>query len=160
MSLNIPSFIDIHVHAREPGEPHKETIETAMLSALQGGCTMIGLMPNTKPPVTDIATYNLTNKIADKASKKTGCKYIVYQAAVHPPKPPLPNVPIKLYLNCTTGDLKIDNPETIEYYFKQNLPLVLCHAELDVLPNILALSEKYKKRHISVMKPEKPNLNS
>lgn len=45
-----PGFIDIHVHVREPGEEHKETIATATRAAARGGFTTICAMPNTHPP--------------------------------------------------------------------------------------------------------------
>jgi len=44
-----PGFIDIHVHLREPGFEHKETIETGTMAALKGGYTLICAMPNTNP---------------------------------------------------------------------------------------------------------------
>lgn len=50
--LVTPGFIDMHVHLREPGFEHKETIETGSRSAAKGGFTTIACMPNTKP-VTD-----------------------------------------------------------------------------------------------------------
>jgi len=47
-----PGFIDMHVHLREPGFEHKETIATGTRSAAKGGFTTIACMPNTRP-VTD-----------------------------------------------------------------------------------------------------------
>lgn len=45
----IPGFIDMHVHLREPGYEHKETIETGCRSAVVGGFTGVCCMPNTNP---------------------------------------------------------------------------------------------------------------
>jgi dihydroorotase len=45
-----PGFIDMHVHLREPGQEHKETIRTGSLAAARGGFTTICCMPNTVPP--------------------------------------------------------------------------------------------------------------
>ena len=45
-----PGFIDMHVHLREPGQEHKETIVTGALAAAKGGFTSICAMPNTSPP--------------------------------------------------------------------------------------------------------------
>ncbi len=50
-----PGFIDMHVHLREPGEPHKERIETGTEAALHGGFTAVACMPNTRPPIDDLA---------------------------------------------------------------------------------------------------------
>src|SRR5438132_1596599 len=44
-----PGFIDIHVHLREPGHSHKETIATGTLAAAAGGFTSVCPMPNTSP---------------------------------------------------------------------------------------------------------------
>ena len=44
-----PGLIDIHVHLREPGQEHKETVATGTLSAVAGGFTAVACMPNTEP---------------------------------------------------------------------------------------------------------------
>lgn len=46
-----PGLIDVHVHLREPGEEHKETIATGAAAAAAGGFTAICAMPNTDPPI-------------------------------------------------------------------------------------------------------------
>ncbi len=48
-----PGFMDMHVHLREPGYEHKETIETGLQSAAYGGFTAVCCMPNTNPPMDD-----------------------------------------------------------------------------------------------------------
>ena len=50
-----PGLIDVHVHMREPGEEHKETIATGAAAAAAGGFTGVCAMPNTNPPVDDPA---------------------------------------------------------------------------------------------------------
>src|SRR6204780_4261139 len=45
----VPGFIDMHVHFREPGFEHAETIESGSRAAAAGGFTSICPMPNTKP---------------------------------------------------------------------------------------------------------------
>jgi dihydroorotase len=45
----LPGLIDIHVHFREPGQEHKETIESGIRSAAKGGFTTVMCMPNTIP---------------------------------------------------------------------------------------------------------------
>jgi dihydroorotase len=61
-----PGFIDMHVHLREPGQEHKETIATGTASAVAGGFTAVACMPNTTP-VNDDA--NVTTYILDKAKQ-------------------------------------------------------------------------------------------
>src|SRR5699024_3319316 len=46
-----PGWMDMHVHFREPGFEHKETIETGCRSAAFGGFTEVACMPNTNPPI-------------------------------------------------------------------------------------------------------------
>ncbi len=46
-----PGFIDLHVHLREPGQVHKETIATGTAAAAAGGFTSVCTMPNTVPVV-------------------------------------------------------------------------------------------------------------
>ncbi len=48
-----PGFIDMHVHLREPGFEHKETIESGCTSAAMGGFTAVCCMPNTNPAIDD-----------------------------------------------------------------------------------------------------------
>jgi len=47
--LVVPGLIDMHVHLREPGQEHKETVATGTESALAGGFTAVACMPNTVP---------------------------------------------------------------------------------------------------------------
>ena len=64
----MPGFIDLHVHLRDPGFEHKETVETGAKAAARGGFTTILAMPNTKPAVDngDVVRYVL-NKAGDVA---------------------------------------------------------------------------------------------
>ena len=61
-----PGFIDMHVHLREPGQEHKETVATGVASAVAGGFTAVACMPNTKP-VNDNA--GVTQLILQKAKE-------------------------------------------------------------------------------------------
>ena len=61
-----PGFLDIHVHLREPGFEHAETIETGAKAAAAGGFTSICCMPNTSP-VNDNAT--VTSYIVERARR-------------------------------------------------------------------------------------------
>ncbi len=61
-----PGFIDMHVHLREPGYEHKETIKTGALAAAKGGFTSIACMPNTSP-IND--NQNVTRFIVGEARK-------------------------------------------------------------------------------------------
>lgn len=58
-----PGFVDIHVHLREPGQTHKETIKTGTQSAAAGGITTVVAMPNTQPALDTVQTLNELNAI-------------------------------------------------------------------------------------------------
>jgi dihydroorotase len=61
-----PGFIDMHVHLREPGQEHKETVATGVAAAVAGGFTAVACMPNTSP-VNDNA--GVTELILRKAAE-------------------------------------------------------------------------------------------
>ena len=61
-----PGLIDIHVHLREPGQEHKETIATGTAAAVAGGFTAVACMPNTDP-VNDTAA--VTQMIVKRAAE-------------------------------------------------------------------------------------------
>src|SRR5690348_18406010 len=60
-----PGFIDMHVHLREPGQEHKETIATGVAAAVAGGFTAVACMPNTTP-INDQAS--VTKLIVERAA--------------------------------------------------------------------------------------------
>ena len=63
-----PSFIDPHVHMREPGFTDSETIKTGSHAAARGGYTTVFLMPNTNPVISSIEAYNNLLDIIKKDS--------------------------------------------------------------------------------------------
>lgn len=75
--LVTPGFIDMHVHLREPGYEHKETIESGSRSAVKGGFTTIACMPNTRPVTDSPETVKL---VLDKASEAGLAKVLPYAA--------------------------------------------------------------------------------
>jgi len=54
----LPGMIDVHVHLRQPGFPHKETWATGTRSAAAGGVTTVVDQPNTDPPTVDGAAFD------------------------------------------------------------------------------------------------------
>lgn len=76
--LVTPGFIDMHVHLREPGFEHKETIETGSRSAAKGGFTTIACMPNTRP-VTDNPE---TVKLIQEKAREVGLVNVLPYAAI------------------------------------------------------------------------------
>jgi dihydroorotase len=69
--LITPGFVDVHVHLREPGGEHKETIETGTRAAARGGFTAICPMPNTRPVPDDAETMaDIQKRIHETAHVK------------------------------------------------------------------------------------------
>lgn len=73
--LIAPGLIDMHVHLREPGFEHKETIATGTRSAARGGFTTIACMPNTRPV---IDTPETVRYILDKAETEGVVRVLPY----------------------------------------------------------------------------------
>lgn len=61
-----PGFIDVHVHLREPGGEHKETIETGTKAAARGGFTTVCPMPNTKPVPDSVENMRQLKQLIDE----------------------------------------------------------------------------------------------
>jgi dihydroorotase len=70
----VPGMFDLHVHAREPGAEHKETLATCANAALNGGITGLVLMPDTSPP---IDTGNLVKSLQDLVSEASPIPMLV-----------------------------------------------------------------------------------
>ncbi len=75
-----PGLVDIHVHLREPGQSHKETLQTGGESAVAGGFTTVCCMPNTDPP---LDSPLLVREILQRAERESPCRvYVVASLTV------------------------------------------------------------------------------
>ncbi|MGN0674733.1 MAG: dihydroorotase [Oscillospiraceae bacterium] len=61
----IPALFDMHVHFRDPGQTHKETVETGCAAALAGGVSGVACMPNTSPAIDSKETVEYILKKAE-----------------------------------------------------------------------------------------------
>jgi dihydroorotase len=72
-----PGLVDIHVHFREPGQTHKETIATGSHCAAAGGFTTVVCMPNTSPPADNAGTIQFIKDAVERDAVvkvlPTGC---------------------------------------------------------------------------------------
>jgi len=71
-TLISPGWMDMHVHLREPGFEHKETIATGARAAAFGGFTDVACMPNTAPP---IHTRDVVEFVRERAEETPVCVY-------------------------------------------------------------------------------------
>ncbi|MSO77328.1 MAG: dihydroorotase [Alphaproteobacteria bacterium] len=72
-----PGLVDMRVHLREPGEEHKETIQTASAAAAAGGVTTMVCLPDTHPPIDDVAVVEF---VARRAREVKGVKIFAHAA--------------------------------------------------------------------------------
>ncbi len=70
-----PGLVDMRVQLREPGEEHKETIKTASQAASAGGVTAMVCLPNTTPPIDDVAVAEF---VARRAREVRSTKVFCY----------------------------------------------------------------------------------
>ncbi len=124
-----PGCIDPHVHFREPGFEYKEDLASGSKAALSAGVTSFFDMPNTDPPTFTRAL------LADKkalANEKSWANYGFYFGAGPNNQAEIEKVSgvpgTKLYLNTTTGNLKMDNEDRWREIFKLGKTVAL-HAE-------------------------------
>jgi dihydroorotase len=73
--LVTPGFVDLHVHLREPGGEHKETIETGTRAAVKGGYTTLAAMPNTRPVPDTIETMEF---VQQRIKETANCRVLPY----------------------------------------------------------------------------------
>ena len=66
--IAVPGLVDVHVHFRQPGQEHKETIYTGSRAAAAGGFTSVVTEPNTSPPIDTVSRIKELLKIAENQS--------------------------------------------------------------------------------------------
>lgn len=134
-----PAVIDPHVHFRTPGMEYKEDWRTGAKAAIRGGCTMVFDMPNTLPPTITASLLNEKKALIDSQLKEVGIP-LRYELFFGADKNHLPQISavnkkvigIKVFMGCSTGNLVIDDDESLHAVFelaaKENM-LVAVHAE-------------------------------
>lgn len=144
----LPGVIDDQVHFREPGLTHKGDIESESRAAIAGGTTSFIEQPNTVP---NAVTQEL---LADKyaiAAQKSFANYGFMMGGTNDNleeilKTNPRNVPgIKLFLGSSTGNMLVDNPETLEKIFSNTKMLIAVHCEDEA--TIRANTQKYLEEY-------------
>lgn len=144
----LPGVIDTHVHFREPGLVYKADIYTESRAAVAGGVTSFMDMPNTFPPV---LTQELLEEKYTIASKKSIANYSFYMGSSNNnyeeviKTNPATVCGVKIYLGSSTGNMLVDNPESIEKLFgiKNLLIAVHCEEESIIKENAKKIREQY-----------------
>ncbi len=144
----LPGLIDDQVHLREPGLTHKATIASESRAALFGGVTSFLEMPNTSPPTTDKAA--LLAKY-ERASGKSYANFAFYLGATNDNIDEIRALTsadacgIKVFMGASTGNMLVDDPDTLEKIFADARVPVVTHCE--DTPTILANEARYRERY-------------
>jgi len=128
----LPGVIDDQVHFREPGLTHKATIKSESRAAVAGGITSFIEMPNTVPQAT---TQELLQDKFDIASKTSYSNFSFMFGGTNDnfdellKTDPKKVAAIKLFLGSSTGNMLVDNEETLEKIFSSTKMLIALHCE-------------------------------
>jgi len=142
----LPGLIDCHVHFREPGLTHKEDFLTGSMAAAKGGVTTILDMPNTIPPTTTIDALEQKRRLAAKSIVNYGLIFGATLDNISDIKKAKNIAAVKLYMDYTTGDLKVDDSEAISDIFKAS-KLTIIHAEDENIKNAADIFIKNKTKN-------------
>ena len=144
----IPGMIDDQVHFREPGLTHKATIKTESRAAVAGGITSFMEMPNTVP---NTVTQELLSSKYEIAKKNSLANFSFYMGATNNnldevlKTDPKTVCGVKIFMGSSTGNMLVDNKNTLEDIFKNCKLLIATHCEDEqtIINNSLLYKEKF-----------------
>lgn len=144
----LPGVIDDQVHFREPGLTWKGDIESESRAAVAGGITSFMEQPNTVP---NAVTQELLEEKYKIAAEKSFANYSFLMGGTNDnleevlKTNPRNVAGIKLFLGSSTGDMLVDNPETLENIFSKVKMLIAVHCEDEatIKKNTETFKEKY-----------------
>ncbi|MFC0263036.1 dihydroorotase [Fontibacter flavus] len=143
-----PGIIDDQVHFREPGLTHKADIYTESKAAVAGGITSYMEMPNTVPQTVTIELLEDKFRIA---SEKSLANYSFFFGATNDNIEEILKVDpenvcgVKVFQGSSTGNMLVDNPESLDRIFRECKLLIATHSEND---NIIKENlDHYKKEY-------------
>ena len=129
----LPGVIDTQVHLREPGNEHKEDLETGGKSAIAGGVTSVFEMPNTNPSTTTAEA--LRDKLA-RAKGRMYTDHAFYIGATASNIHELADLEkmegcagIKIFMGSSTGDLLVADDSVLEQVLRSGHRRIAIHAE-------------------------------
>jgi len=128
----MPGVIDDQVHFREPGLTHKADLTTESLAAAAGGTTSFMDMPNVKPAS---LTHELLADRYARAAEVSAVNYSFYMGASNDnleevlKTDPLSVCGIKAFMGSSTGNMLVDDRETLDRLFAAAPTLVATHCE-------------------------------
>ena len=147
--IRLPGLIDVHTHLRVPGGEHKEDFATGTAAALAGGITMVLAMPNTSPPLCDPDVLQATRQTAAQDARADvglfagACPALIHRLPELAPH----TVALKIYLNDTFGQLRVDDVPTLRACFRDwpREKLIAMHAEKQSVAVGIGLAAAYQR---------------
>lgn len=144
--LLIPGVIDDQVHFREPGLTEKADIQSESRAAAAGGVTSFMEMPNTRPPAT---TLELLEEKYARAAEVSAVNYSFYLGATNENIAEVEKIDpkrfcgLKVFMGSSTGNMLVDNEDTLAEIFRRSPVLVATHCEQEeIVKANLAQAEK------------------
>ncbi len=128
----IPGMIDDQVHFREPGLTHKGDIGTESRAAVAGGITSYMEMPNVNPLTINRAALEDKYQLAAQKSLANHAFYLgasndnIEEIKQLDPKAACG---VKVFMGASTGNMLVDNPESLEQIFAHSPILIATHCE-------------------------------
>ncbi|MCK9539444.1 dihydroorotase [Dokdonella sp.] len=151
----LPGMIDDQVHFREPGMTHKAEIETESRACIAGGITSYMEMPNTRPPATNRTALEAKYSRAAQVSR---ANYGFYLGATNDnladirALDPRAAPGIKVFMGASTGNMLVDDPDTLDGIFRDAPTPIITHCE--DTPMILANEAQARARYGEDIPPE------
>ncbi len=130
----LPGMIDDQVHFREPGLTHKGNIYSEARAAVAGGVTSFMEMPNTVP---NTVTHEELEKKYTRASEVSLANYSFYMGATQNNAEIIGEIDIKnvcgvkIFMGSSTGNMLVDNEESLNAIFKNAKTIITTHCEDD-----------------------------
>ena len=145
----LPGVIDDQVHFRDPGLTKKANMESESRAAVAGGVTSFMDMPNTIP---NVLTQEILEDKYKMAAGKSLANYSFYMGVSNNNAEevlktnPKTVCGIKIFLGASTGNMLVDNKETLEKLFAEAPMLIAVHCEDEptIQANMEAAREKYQ----------------
>lgn len=144
----LPGMIDDQVHFREPGLTHKGDVATESAAAVAGGLTSFMDMPNTNPPTLNAAALQAKY---DMAAGRAWGNYGFYLGASNDNLADIQKLDpktapgIKVFMGASTGNMLVDNPETLDAIFRDAPTPIITHCE--DTPTIDATMKAYVEKY-------------
>ncbi|MBD8696388.1 dihydroorotase [Stenotrophomonas sp. 169] len=158
----LPGMIDDQVHFREPGLTHKGDIATESAAAVAGGLTTFMDMPNTNPPTLNADALQAKY---DAAAGRARANYGFYMGASndnleHIQRLDPKTAPgIKVFMGASTGNMLVDNPDTLDAIFRDAPTPIITHCE--DTPMIDALAKQFQAQYGDTLSAEQhPDIRS